>query len=151
TAVDTDFTAKLIDVYPPNSHFPLGFDLNIWGSIVPMRYPDSLEKAEFVKPGAGYKATIHPYPTANAVPKGHRNPADGSRRHLPRVRWDPDARRAAPAAPPDGRRGQYSVPWRRPRVAHRAADRSKVGTLKCSTVESGSAETPVIFRAACHR
>jgi len=30
---DTDFTAKLIDVYPPNADYPLGFDLNIGDSI----------------------------------------------------------------------------------------------------------------------
>jgi predicted acyl esterase len=27
-APDTDFTAKLIDVYPPSQHFPAGVDLN---------------------------------------------------------------------------------------------------------------------------
>ena len=31
---DTDFTAKLIDVYPPNQDFPAGVDLNIADSIV---------------------------------------------------------------------------------------------------------------------
>ena len=29
SAVDTDFTAKLIDVYPPSEDWPGGFDLNI--------------------------------------------------------------------------------------------------------------------------
>ena len=33
-ALDTDFTAKLIDVYPPNRDFPGGMDLNIADSIV---------------------------------------------------------------------------------------------------------------------
>ena len=28
-AVDTDFTAKLVDVYPPSEDFPAGFDMNI--------------------------------------------------------------------------------------------------------------------------
>src|SRR5207302_819897 len=31
---DTDFTAKLIDVYPPNRDYPAGVDLNIGDSIV---------------------------------------------------------------------------------------------------------------------
>jgi predicted acyl esterase len=31
SAVDTDFTAKLIDVYPASADFPGGFDLNIGG------------------------------------------------------------------------------------------------------------------------
>ena len=33
-ALDTDFTAKLVDVYPPNADFPSGVDLNIADSIV---------------------------------------------------------------------------------------------------------------------
>jgi len=38
---DTDFTAKLIDVYPPNQDYPLGFALNLTDSIVRLRYRDS--------------------------------------------------------------------------------------------------------------
>ena len=34
SAVDTDFTAKLIDVYPPSADFPGGFDLNIGDGIL---------------------------------------------------------------------------------------------------------------------
>ena len=34
SAVDTDFTAKLIDVYPPSPDFPGGFDLNIGDGIL---------------------------------------------------------------------------------------------------------------------
>ena len=37
-APDTDFTAKLIDVYPPSRDFPAGVDLNIGDSIVRARY-----------------------------------------------------------------------------------------------------------------
>ena len=37
-APDTDFTAKLIDVYPPNKDYPGGVDLNIADSIVRARY-----------------------------------------------------------------------------------------------------------------
>src|SRR6185503_11851851 len=37
-APDTDFTAKLIDVYPPNASFPSGVDLNVADSIVRARY-----------------------------------------------------------------------------------------------------------------
>ena len=37
TALDTDFTAKLIDEVPPNSDYPLGFDLNIGDSILRTR------------------------------------------------------------------------------------------------------------------
>ena len=90
TAVDTDFTAKLIDVYPPNRDYPLGFDLNIGDSIVRMRYRDSLEKAELMKPGEVYKATIHLYPTSNVFKKGHRIRVDISSSNFPRFDVNPN-------------------------------------------------------------
>jgi putative CocE/NonD family hydrolase len=90
TAVDTDFTAKLIDVYPPNPDYPLGFDLNIGDSIVRMRYRDSLEKAELMKPGEIYKATIHLYPTSNVFAKGHRIRIDVSSSNFPRFDVNPN-------------------------------------------------------------
>src|SRR5207237_9937417 len=52
TATDTDFTAKLIDVYPPNQDFALGFDMNIGDSIIRTRYRDSLERQTLMRPGA---------------------------------------------------------------------------------------------------
>jgi len=90
TAVDTDFTAKLIDVYPPNADYPLGFDLNIGDSIVRMRYRDSLEKAELMKPGEVYKVTIHLYPTSNVFAKGHRIRVDVSSSNFPRFDVNPN-------------------------------------------------------------
>jgi uncharacterized protein len=94
TAVDTDFTAKLIDVYPPNPDYPLGFDLNIGDSIVRMRYRDSLAKAELMKPGEVYKATIHLYPTSNVFATGHRIRVDISSSNFPR--FDPNPNTGEP-------------------------------------------------------
>src|SRR5215467_2955160 len=51
SAPDTDFTAKLIDVYPPNHDFPGGVDLNIADSIVRARYAKNPAHTEFLKPG----------------------------------------------------------------------------------------------------
>jgi putative CocE/NonD family hydrolase len=90
TAVDTDFTTKLIDVYPPNPDYPLGFDLNVGDSIVRMRYRDSLEKAELMKPGEVVKATIHLYPTSNVFAKGHRIRVDVSSSNFPRFDVNPN-------------------------------------------------------------
>ncbi len=90
TALDTDFTAKLIDVYPPNSDYPLGFDLNIGDSIVRMRYRDSLEKPQLMKPNEMYKATIHLYPTSNVFAKGHRIRVDISSSNFPRFDLNPN-------------------------------------------------------------
>src|SRR6516225_3724242 len=49
SAPDTDFTAKLVDVYPAIADFPTGVDLNVADSIVRARYRDSLERAALMK------------------------------------------------------------------------------------------------------
>jgi putative CocE/NonD family hydrolase len=90
SAVDTDFTAKLIDVYPPNPDYPLGFDLNIGDSIVRMRYRASLAKPELMKPGEVYQATIRLYPTSNVFAKGHRIRVDISSSNFPRFDVNPN-------------------------------------------------------------
>ena len=109
SAVDTDFTAKLIDVYPPNPDYPFGFDLNIGDSIRRMRYRDSLEKAELMKPGTVYKVEIHLYPTSQRVRQGPPH----SRRHLeqqlPALRPESKHRRPVAAASNDDYRGQHGV------------------------------------------
>jgi putative CocE/NonD family hydrolase len=90
SALDTDFTAKLIDVYPANSDYPLGFDLNIGDSITRMRYRESLQKVELMKPGEIYKVKIHLYPTANVFAKGHRIRLDISSSNFPRFDLNPN-------------------------------------------------------------
>ena len=49
SAVDTDFTAKLIDVYPPNEDYPAGYHMNIVDSIIRTRYRGSWEKEELME------------------------------------------------------------------------------------------------------
>ncbi|HEV3117624.1 MAG TPA: CocE/NonD family hydrolase [Gemmataceae bacterium] len=90
SAVDTDFTAKLIDVYPRSADYPLGFDLNIGDSITRMRYRNSLEKAELMEPGKVYPVAIHLYPTANVFAKGHRIRLDISSSNFPRFDLNPN-------------------------------------------------------------
>ncbi|TMG80667.1 MAG: CocE/NonD family hydrolase, partial [Betaproteobacteria bacterium] len=48
---DTDFTAKLIDVYPPNPDYPEGFAMNLTDGILRARYRDSWEKPTPMMPG----------------------------------------------------------------------------------------------------
>jgi len=38
---DTDFTAKLIDVYPPSADFPPGFAMNLTEGLLRVRYRDN--------------------------------------------------------------------------------------------------------------
>jgi len=89
-APDTDFTAKLIDVYPPNKDFPAGFELNIGDSIVRARYRNSLEHSELMKPGEVYPFTIEMYPTSVVFQKGHRIRLDISSSNFPRFDVNPN-------------------------------------------------------------
>lgn len=65
SAVDTDFTAKLIDVAPD------GFAQNLTEGIIRARYRGSREKPELMNPGEVYKFTIDLWSTSNVFRKGH--------------------------------------------------------------------------------
>ena len=90
SAVDTDFTAKLIDVYPPSADFPGGFDLNITDGIVRARFRESLKKETLMKPGTVYPFTLRLYPTSNIFKKGHRIRVDISSSNFPRFDVNPN-------------------------------------------------------------
>ena len=84
TAVDTDFTAKLVDVYPMSKDYPSGYEMNITDGILRARYRNSPERQEFMKPGEIYELVIEPFPTANVFKKGHRISIDISSSNFPR-------------------------------------------------------------------
>jgi len=86
SAVDTDFTVKLVDVYPPSADFPAGFELNITDGIVRMSYRNGRHERDLITPGETYQVTIEPFPTANVFKKGHRLRVDISSSNFPR--WD---------------------------------------------------------------
>lgn len=89
-AKDTDFTAKLIDVYPPSADFPGGFDLNIGDGIIRTRFRDSLKTEKLMEPGEIYPVTIKLYPTSNVFKKGHRIRVDISSSNFPRFDINPN-------------------------------------------------------------
>lgn len=66
SAVDTDFTAKIVDVWPN------GFAQNLTDGILRARYRTSMEKPEFMKPGETYKLIVNLWSTANVFLPGHR-------------------------------------------------------------------------------
>ncbi|HCR15946.1 MAG TPA: hypothetical protein DIU35_00550 [Candidatus Latescibacteria bacterium] len=66
SAKDTDFVAKLIDVWPN------GFAQELCHGIVRARYRDSFEDPKLLEPGKVYKYTIRVNPTSNLFKKGHR-------------------------------------------------------------------------------
>jgi hypothetical protein len=90
TALDTDFTAKLIDVHPPSLDFPAGIDMNLEDGIIRARFRNSLEKQELMKPGAIYQFTIQLYPTSNLFKAGHRIRLDISSSNFPRFDVNPN-------------------------------------------------------------
>jgi hypothetical protein len=87
---DTDFTAKLIDVYPPSTDWPGGFDLNLTDAIIRGRYRATRDHAELLVPGKVYPFTIEPFPTANVFKKGHRIRVDISSSNFPRFDANPN-------------------------------------------------------------
>ncbi len=103
SAPDTDFTAKLVDVYPPSAWYPFGYCLNLTDSITRLRYRNGFEKPELVQPGEPVRVTITLYPTSNLFVRGHRIRLDVSSSNYPRFDVNPntgesiglDRRRAA--------------------------------------------------------
>ena len=65
-AENTDFTAKLVDVYPD------GFAMNLCDGILRACYRNGFDKAEPLTPGKVEPFTITLYPTANRFAKGHK-------------------------------------------------------------------------------
>jgi len=66
SAPDTDFTAKLVDVYPDGRAF------NVQNGIVRMRYRDKPNPSEDLEEGKVYEISISLNATANTFGKGHR-------------------------------------------------------------------------------
>ena len=86
TGVDTDFTVKLVDVYPPSEDFPEGFDLNLTDGIQRMSYRNGRTTRDLIIPEKIYSIEMNLFPTANVFKKGHRIRVDISSSNFPR--WD---------------------------------------------------------------
>ena len=87
TARDTDFTAKLVDVWPRgpgDQKSPSGLAQNLADGIVRMRYRDSRAKASFLAPGTIYAASIDLAATSNVFRAGHRMRLEVSSSNFPR-------------------------------------------------------------------
>ncbi len=90
SALDTDFTVKIVDVAPPNSDYPNGYALNIVDSILRVRYRNSWEKEELLEPGKVYPIHIKLAPTSNLFKAGHRIRVDVSSSNFPRLDVNPN-------------------------------------------------------------
>jgi hypothetical protein len=78
SAVDTDFTAKLVDVAPD------GFAQNLTEGILRARYRESREKPTFMVPGQIYKVTIDLWSTSNVFLRAHTLRLEISSSNFPR-------------------------------------------------------------------
>jgi len=88
---DTDFTAKLIDVHPPNDDYPEGFPMNLTEGILRVRYRDSWEQQSQMMPGEVYAITIELFPTGNLFASGHRLRIDISSSNFPHFDVNPNS------------------------------------------------------------
>ena len=78
SAVDTDFTGKLVDVAPD------GFAQDLTEGILRMRYRASPERAELMNPGQIYKITVDLWATSNVFLRGHSLRLEISSSNFPR-------------------------------------------------------------------
>ncbi len=77
-AKDTDFTIKLIDVYPDGKAY------NLDETIQRVRYREGYDKEVFMKKGEVYKVDLTPMSTSNYFAKGHRIRIEVSSSNFPR-------------------------------------------------------------------
>lgn len=75
---DTDFTVKLIDVYPDGSAY------NLDETIQRARYREGYDKEVFMEKDKVYKITLSPLATSNLFKKGHRVRIEVSSSNFPR-------------------------------------------------------------------
>lgn len=77
SAKDTDFSAKLVDVYPD------GKAINLRSGMVRARYRESLTQPSFLEEGKVYEFRIFVGVTSNLFKKGHRIRVEISSSHFP--------------------------------------------------------------------
>jgi putative CocE/NonD family hydrolase len=78
SAKDTDFTVKLIDVFPD------GYAMNVSEGILRARYRNDDSKPELLEPGEATKMNIRMYATSMLFRKGHCIRVDISSSSFPR-------------------------------------------------------------------
>jgi len=84
SAADTDFTAKLIDVYPD------GRAINLCDGLLRLRYRHGLDHAVASKPGEVYAIVIETGATSNVFKAGHRVRLEVASSNFPRFDRNPN-------------------------------------------------------------
>lgn len=84
SAKDTDFTAKLLDVYPDGKAY------NLLDGIIRARYRSSFTDPTLIEPGKIYEYAIELWATSNVFKQGHRIRVDVSSSNFPRYDRNPN-------------------------------------------------------------
>ena len=90
SALDTDFTAKLVDVHPANDDYPDGYDMLLNDSVIRCRYREGFDREVPMEPGRVVPVTITLPPTSNLFDVGHRIRLDVSSSNWPRLDVNPN-------------------------------------------------------------
>ena len=91
SAVNTDFTAKLVDVYPHSSDWPGGYDFLVADGILRTTHRSGPRptRLEALEPGREYTFTIAVPPSGNRFEEGHRIRVDIASSNFPRFDVNP--------------------------------------------------------------
>lgn len=85
TAKDTDFTGKLVDVFPDGEKA-----VNLTDGIIRARYRNGMESGDLLNPGETYEYKIDLWATSNVFKKGHRIRLDIASSNFPRFDRNPN-------------------------------------------------------------
>lgn len=90
-APDTDFTIKLVDVYPPSEDYPQGFAMNISDGIFRCRYHKSWQQPEQLRRGVIYEIEVEAFATQNCFAQGHKLRLDIASSNFPKFDVNPNS------------------------------------------------------------
>ena len=109
SAVDTDFTVKLVDVHPATADYPQGYALNLAHGILRPRFRNSFEDPQPMEPGQVHAITIRTFPTSNLFLAGHRIRVEISSSNFPHFDVNPNSDWRVPGASPQVARNSIFV------------------------------------------
>lgn len=109
SAIDTDFTIKLIDVHPASVDYPTGYAMNLAHGILRARFRVSFEYPEPMEPDQIYALAIPTFPTSNRFLAGHRIRIEVSSSNFPHFDVNPNSDWRVPDAAPQVARNQIHV------------------------------------------
>lgn len=84
TATDTDFTAKITDVYPN------GYSQILREGVIRARYRNSFKKQELISPGTVYEYTIDLWSVSHVFKQGHKIQVEISSSNFPKYDSNPN-------------------------------------------------------------